>query len=293
MENKIIVRYFYVPVCPESFATLNRLKKLFSDDERFHFESFNLIEDNIQSNYPWFLEEEEVLKTCAGLGDKPLLFVKLFINGEEIKGFPPSPKWLKEVFEKHDLNWIPERYPFSYSGSVERIRWDCEEEKFSVNSYTEGKLLDVSCLCTVHNPFLEQKSYCQCDWEDFEGLKKEFIVSAINREEVVGLIGYYNDEPAGFIEAFSLPLAAKMGFPVSSLNSKGLMITCLSIRTEVKGYGLASRLVRALEDEAREKGYESVEVLAFPDHHNWQPRSFYEKLGFVEVREVGIMRKTL
>ena len=88
----------------------------------------------------------------------------------------------------------------------------------------------------------------------------------------------------------------RLGFPTSSNSSNGIMITCLSVRKEVSGYGVASRLIESMEMQARNRKYESIEVLSFPDKHNWQPESLYRKKGYRKVREISgysIMKKVL
>lgn len=87
-----------------------------------------------------------------------------------------------------------------------------------------------------------------------------------------------------------------MGFPISEFNKDGLMITCLSICTEFSQYGLAKKLVQTLEAEAKSKKFTSVEVLTFPDDHNWQPYTLYEKIGYQEIiryKELAILKKNI
>ncbi|AZR74211.1 hypothetical protein BBF96_12865 [Anoxybacter fermentans] len=105
--------------------------------------------------------------------------------------------------------------------------------------------------------------------------------------KLTGIVAYYQKEPVGFIEAFSLDIASKLGFIVSGINTGGLMITCLSVRTEVSGYGVGSELIRKLEKEAQKKNFKTLEILSFPDSHNWQPLSLYKKQGFKEVKNIG------
>lgn len=286
MSTSIIVRYFYNPVCPETFATLDRLRNVFTDNENVLFETFNMVQDEIQSEYPWFANEEELLETRQGRGEKPLLFGSLFIMGEEIPGFPPSPKHLQQSFEKYGFTWEQEKYPFDYSGKVERHRWKCVDEQFTLENYMACNLKDVSQVCTKHHPYLEPDSFDQEYWKPYEDSKSSFMKLSLEKRDLLGVVAYYNEEPAGFVEAFSLPMAAQLGFSISEITSKGLMVTCLSIRTESMGQGLARQLLQSLEEKAVKSGYDSIEALCFPDEHNWQPVSLYKKLGYQEVRKV-------
>ncbi len=293
--GRIIVRYFYSPICPESFATFKRLQQLFQDDNKYVFESFNTIEDNLVSDLPWFPEEKKIIDTLRGKDGKPIFFGKLFIGGEEIKGFPPSPKSFKEVFSKHGLDWDPDLYKLHY-GSIERKRWKCKQEDFIFKMYNENILLDVSCICTKYHPYLDEKNYKKKEWIKHEKQKVSFLLNKLKDDKLVGIVAYYKQEPAGFVESFSLDVATKLGYPVSELSDNMLMITCLSVRTEVSGYGIASKLIKKLEKEAKRDKYKSIEVISFPDKHNWHPISLYKKLGYKEIKTINdllVLQKSL
>lgn len=120
--SKLIARYFYSPICPESFKTLENLKYLFQNYNEIVFEYFNIEQDSFKSNYPWYPEEMKIINTLKGKEYKPLFFGELFIQGEEIKGFPPSPASLNEAFNKHGVIWNPDLYPFIYK-LVRKKKW--------------------------------------------------------------------------------------------------------------------------------------------------------------------------
>jgi ribosomal protein S18 acetylase RimI-like enzyme len=280
--KKIIVRYFYSPICPESFATFKRLKILFQDENKYIFESFNTAQHNLVSEIPWFPEEKNIIGALEGKDGKPIFFGKLFIEGEEIKGFPPSPKSFKEVFSKHGLKWDPDLYNFNYA-PVERKRWKCKQEDFTFQRYNENILFNVSCICTKHHPYLDEKNYRKKDWIKHEKQKESFLLNKLKENKLIGIIAYYKQEPAGFVEAFPLNVATKLGYPVSELSDNKLMITCLSVRTEVSGYGIGSKMITKLEEEAERDRNKSIEVISFPDEHNWHPISLYRKHGFKEI----------
>ncbi len=296
MSTPLIVRYFYTPICPENFATLDKLQRLFGNDKIFCFEVFNLAQDELQSEYSWFPAEEEILREREENGNRPLLYGTLFFAGKVVPGFPPSPKHLQQSFEENGLTWDPENYSFCYRGQVEREDWKCDRENFVLRKYDVDNLYSVSRLCTHHHPYLSPDSFDENYWQPYEDKKSNFLKKSLSKGEVLGFLAYYQDELAGFIEAFPVSLARKMGFCISNFSSTGLMITCLSVRQEATGYGLASQLVKALEKESSERGYKSIEVLAFPDGHNWQPVSFYTNLGYKEVRSLDsfkILEKSL
>ena len=293
--SKLIARYFYSPICPESFKTIERLKNLFQNYDDIVFEYFNTTENSLESNFSWFPEEMKVINTLEGKEGKSFFFGKLFIQGNEIKGFPPSPKSFREIFNKHDIDWNPDLYSFYYK-SVERTKWDCDQEDFIFQKYNENLSLDICRICTKYHPYLDENEYKKKIWEKHEKKKLSFLHKKLKDDKLVGISVYYKQEPAGFIESFPLDLATKLGYPVSELVDNRLMITCLSIRTEVSGYGIGSKLIKKLGKEAKKKGYKSLEVISFPDEHNWHPVSLYKKLGFKEVKKINklsIMKKSL
>ena len=287
--EKLVVRYFYCPICPESFATLERLQKLFKEyEDRIHFETFNITEGDFKSDYPWSPIEKKIIRY-----QKPLLYGKLFVDGVEIRGFPPSAKLLKELFDELDLEWQSDLYSFDYK-KVDRDAYDCSEG-FKIDKYDETNLTDVCLVCTRHHPYIKPGSYSKERWEVPENKKERFLAEHLNNETLIGYIAYLNNQPVGFVEGFPLEIAEKLGFPIDETDGKGLMITCLTLRKEVKGNGLAKELLQIFEREARDN-YTSIQVLSFPDEHNWQPQSIYQKLGYGEVRKIdglSLMKKEL
>ncbi len=284
--KKIIARYFYSPICSESFASLDRLRRLFHTmEEHVHFEFFNTTEDKIDSKFPWFAKEKELLDTLEGIGTKPLVYGKLFIEGKEILGFPPSKKMLEKVLRDYDIHFPQQAYQITYK-KVDRQQWEILEDRLSITKYDKKSLRDVCLVCTEHNPFLEEREYMKEKWNEHEAGKENYLEDKLQEENVLGFVAYYEDHPVGFIEAFPLKLAAKLGFPVSNIDRNGLMITCLHIRKEVSGHGIASKLIKEINEEARKRNYQSIEVLAFPDKNNWHPISLYQKHGFVSVKDI-------
>lgn len=291
MNSKIIVRYFYAPICPESFAALNRLQKLFAEVENCHFESYDLVQDRIESPFSWFPQEKELLEIREMQGEKPFLYGTLFIEGEEVKGFPPSPKCLREMFSKHNLSWSDDRYNFLYSSRHITHRQKSnripEESKFTYQPYRKSEIKNVCQLCTRHHPYLSSEDYNSNYWSPYEGSKERFLREMLLQDKLYGIIAYYEEDPAGFIEAFPSKLAAKLGYPTTKISKLGVMITCLSIRSEYSGYGLSKKLLHSLEGQVKKAGYEAIEVLAFPDDRQWQPKSLYEKSGYLLDKQVS------
>lgn len=294
--KKIIARYFYSPICPEAFASLNRINNLFLKYQKhIDFKSFNVFDCNFQSVDSWFHEEKELVDSLGENSGYPLLYGKLFIEGNEIKGFPPSKRMISDILKSNGVPFQEDDYRFDY-GAANRGKFDCDIDGFHLKKYDEKNLKDSCIICTKHNPFLKEGTYIPENWAKYENEKVDFLKENLDREDLIGCIEYYGDEPVGFIEGFPLEISRRLGFPISDNNSTGIMITCLSVRKEVSGYGVASRLIEMIEGEARQRKYEVIEVLSFPDKHNWQPESLYRKNGYKKVREINglsIMKKEL
>lgn len=294
--KKIIARYFYAPICPESFASLDRLYDLFLNyKEQVDFESFNVFDCKFESPHSWFPSEEEIIESINENGTYPLLFGKLFIQGNQIKGFPPSKRSISNALQEYDVFFEDEEYKFDYgTTSKEQIR--CDINKIQIKRYEEKLLRDPCIVCTKYNPYLDEKTYLPENWVKYEKLKSNFLKDNLEQGSLIGYIGYYEEMPVGFIEAFPLDISKRLGFPISSKGTDGVMITCLSVRKEASGQGVASSLINYLEKEAKEKKYKSIEVLSFSDGQDWQPKSLYEKKGYKKVKDIGelfIMRKEL
>lgn len=230
--KKIIARYFYAPICPESFASLDRLYNLFVNyKEKVDFESFNVFDCKFESPHSWFPSEEEIIESINENGTYPLLFGKLFIQGNQIKGFPPSKRSISNALQEYDVFFEDEEYKFDYgTTSKEQIR--CDINKIQIKRYEEKLLRDPCIVCTKYNPYLDEKTYLPENWVKYEKLKSNFLKDNLEQGSLIGYIGYYEEMPVGFIEAFPLDISKRLGFPISSKGTDGVMITCLSVRKE-------------------------------------------------------------
>lgn len=294
--KKIIARYFYAPICPESFASLDRLYNLFLDyKEQIDFEAFNVFDCKFESPHSWFQSEEEIIRSINESGTYPLLYGALFIQGNKIKGFPPSKKSISETLEQYGILFEEGDYKFDY-GMKNKEGFKCDVNKIQIKRYEKRILRDTCIICTKYHPYLDEKTYLPENWSKYEQFKSNFMKENLDKGSLIGYIEYYDEVPVGFIEAFPLDISRMLGFPISSKDTNGVMITCLSVRSEMSGQGVASRLIDYLEKEAKQKKYKSIEVLSFPDEHNWQPKSLYEKKGYKKIKEIGelfIMKKEL
>lgn len=282
MEGKLIVRYFYNPICPETFATLERLQLVFESNKSIFFESFNVANEDVQSKEPWFEEEIKLINTLSGSGEVALLYAKLFIDGNEIGGFPPSKNQIREILINKGILIDIEKYTYDYGKYPRRERQICDLSKFRVVSYQQDYQVNNCKICTKHHPYLAEDIYDIPKWQRHEMKKYDYIKKKLNNGEMIGLTAYYEDKPAGFIEAFIKSESIKLGNPTRSKENDTFVITCLSICPEFTQYRLANKLVKELEVSVRRSGFNFIEALCFPDEHNWQPYTLYSKLNYIQ-----------
>ena len=263
-------------------------------EDDVYFECFNTTK-NLDSPFPWFSNEKELIDTFKGIGNKPLTYNKLFIEGKEIQGFPPSKKMIEKELNEYNIRFPKDAYQIYYKEKpIEQ--WTISQDQLFIKKYDNESLKGGCLVCTKHNPFLEESDYMKENWCDYEVAKEKYLKEKLQEENVIGYTAYYGEHPVGIIEAFPLKLAAKLGFPVSDINLNGMMITCMNIRKEVTGNGIASKLIKEINREAKNRNYDSIEVLAFPDDFYWQPISLYKKHGYEAVQKIDhleLMKKCL
>jgi ribosomal protein S18 acetylase RimI-like enzyme len=285
LKGKLVVRYFYNPICPETFATLERLQLVFGNNENIFFESFNVVEEDIKSKKTWFEVERKLINTFIGSGEIPLSYAKLFIDGEEIDGFPPSKNKIKEILIDKEVLIDTEKYTYDYGTCPPRERQDCDSSKFTIVSYKQNYQIDNCKICIKHHPYLTENIYDISKWEKHEIQKHDYIKKKLSNGEMIGLTAYYEDRPAGFIEAFIKCESIRLGYPTKSKDNDTFVITCLSICPEFSQYRLANKLIKELEVSVKSSDFKYIEALCFPDEHNWQPYTLYSKLNYIQEVE--------
>jgi ribosomal protein S18 acetylase RimI-like enzyme len=294
MKEKIIARYFFTPFCPESYATEEKLRIFFEKISEIHFETFNCEEGNYFSKYNFFELEKKLIDTFYRKNDEPLLFGKLFINGQLIPGFPPSSKHLKNILVDNKVNFDESKYIFDYSSKIEKANIIFDKKNLIIKKVEEEEIKDVSKLCTLFHPYLNQKDYKKEYWGKFENRKNDFLRKSILNKNALAFLAYFQNEPVGFIEAYSLEKSVKYGFPVhleeNVLLKDSFMIVCLSIRKEFEGNNIASRLLEKFISFSSENKIKNLQVLSFPQNFNWHPENIYKKYGFKEVKVINKLK---
>jgi len=272
------------------------MNTLFIDiKDKIIFESFNVFERAFVSKYPFFNSELMLINTIDGKGDTSLLYGKLFIEGQEIEGFPPLMSKIVKILKTYNIVLKNEDSSPVIIDNPEIKTEDYNKDKIIYKIYSSDNLIDSCLLCTKYHPALCNKKYDNNDWKKYEKLKEEFVKISLNNQNVIGFIAYYEKEPIGFIEAFSLNISRKLGFLTTSEQIDAMMITCLSIRKEFNGLRVGSNLIENLENEAKNRNYKSIEVYTFLDEHKWQPKTLYLKRGYKVVNEVNsnLLKKEL
>ena len=281
--SKIKANYYYVPICPESFATLDRLTIFFSNvAEQVEFESINIAKQDY-NQLSVSGEESEFLKSLS-LNELSLSYGKLFINNTMIKGFPPSSSQIEKILRELsvDANYklIETHYNLSSNEKLVNFGDMKTVQTNAKNCYDHCK------ICTKYSRYIDDDNYLNVDWEKYESKKVKQLLDSISEDELIGYVEYSNDNPVGMIEGYSSKIASKYGFPVTG-NINSCMITCLHIRQEAEGNGIAKKLINSFLNAAKEKGFVTVEVVAYPGITKWQPIDLYKKMNFMETKKVG------
>ena len=283
--EKIFARYYYVPICTESFASLDRLRNFFSHiDDKVQFDVINYFTDEIELNDSFNDCEMRFIKSVQ-TNQALLMYGKLFINDIEVLGFPPSRNQIEEILTNLNLKANYEELKAFYNAPINN-KTDFDKQLFCTTKFDEDNCFDACLICTKFSRYLNKENYSKINWEKYELQKSNHLIRSYRSNDVIGFIEYHNNIPVGFIEGYSTKNASKYGFIVTD-DSNGCMITCLHIREEAKGYGISKKLISEFLNEAKEKGFKTVEVIAFQDNMNWQPIGLYTKMNFVEQKKIG------
>jgi GNAT superfamily N-acetyltransferase len=122
--------------------------------------------------------------------------------------------------------------------------------------------------------------------------RKDFYLYLIKVFGTFGFLATQNDAVLAFITFFPKAIARRIGYYTSTSDEhldKTLIVGCLFVPKQLRGKGLATRLIRAVVDHAKENGYSKIEVTTIPKElgHGWEWWAKYpfEKLGFEMEQE--------
>jgi hypothetical protein len=196
-----IARYFFNPGCPESYATLDKLARLFHGQPVI-FESYNVLQDSLASANPFSAAEKKLLAVLEGGEGTPLMYGKLFLDGEEVSGFPPAPEPLRRRLTALGLPFEASRYPFSYGASPARTPGP--GGALRLEPYRAANLDALARLCTAHHPYLAPEDYREAEWRPYEERRKSYVRGLLDSGEIIGVIAFAGPDEAGFVEGPSL-----------------------------------------------------------------------------------------
>lgn len=97
------------------------------------FQAFSVLDCNFQSVLSCFPREKELIDSISGSGGYPLLYEKLYIQGNEIKGFPPSKKMISDILKDHGVSIVEDNYQFNY-GATDRKNQQCDRNKLHIKN---------------------------------------------------------------------------------------------------------------------------------------------------------------
>jgi len=280
--NKVRVNYYYVPICTESFATLDRLKKFFKSVKDINFQHFDISEVK-REDLPVGASGEKTFLDDLYANKAALIYGKLYINDQVIPGFPPSSQVIKETLRDLCLEGDGDLLKAYYNGPENKSI--LIHKNFKTRAINKENSKDLCLLCTKYSRYISEENYKKTNWSIYENHKSDHLKICIDKNEVIAFIEYLDGEPVGFIEGYSCKKAASYGFPVDDLK-QGSMITCLHLREEIKGQGISKKLIKKFTEASKNLAYESVEILAFPNEMNWQPIALYEKMNFKAVKTI-------
>lgn len=92
------------------------------------------------------------------------------------------------MFSEHNLSWKSENYSFHYNSNVNRNRFSCKNEDFSIERRSPERAYDSCYLCTIHHPFLNASDYIKEEWRFAEEAKAMFMEKAYEEGQLLSFI---------------------------------------------------------------------------------------------------------
>jgi GNAT superfamily N-acetyltransferase len=194
-------------------------------------------------------------------------------------------------------------YPLQMEESPETLQFKEEQievENASVRPITtkniEEGLEGVGVTDDAGKPFclacLTPSKMGEGDSRYVQTKRKDFYLHLIKVIGTFGFLATQNDAVLAFITFFPKTIARRIGYYTSTSDEgldKTLTVGCLFVPKQLRGKGLATKLIRAVIDYARENGYSKIEVTAIPKELNygweWWAKYPFEKLGFQMEQE--------
>jgi GNAT superfamily N-acetyltransferase len=151
--------------------------------------------------------------------------------------------------------------------------------------------------------------YCWCmAWRDMPQRSEasneqrcDNMLGRIDSGEPVGILGYVDSEPVAWVSIAPRETYRPLGGPEAADGERVWSLACMYMRRQLRGQGLAHKLIAAAVARARRKGATAVEAYPVaPDSPSYRFMGFvpaFEAAGFVETGMAGsrrhVMRLTL
>ena len=158
------------------------------------------------------------------------------------------------------------------------------------------------CMCYHWNEALDNKKGWGCSKSD-AAYNRKYAVKFIKKGTMQGYLAYYDGKVAGWCNANDKQVYDSVNFNLpwedSEKGKKIKSVTCFCIAPDLRGKGIASRLLEKVCSDAADDGYEYIEAYPFSDNGNnayHGPISMYEKNGFTARGNINgciVFRKTL
>ena len=158
------------------------------------------------------------------------------------------------------------------------------------------------CMCYHWSKALERKKGWDCSKSDAP-YNRACAVRCIEKRTMQGYLAYCEGKVVGWCNANDKQAYSNVNFTLpwdkSEKGKKIKSVVCFCIAPDLRGKGIASRLLEKVCSDAASDGYEYVE--AYPFHHNGNnayhgPTAMYEKNGFMacgDANGCAIFRKYL
>lgn len=131
--------------------------------------------------------------------------------------------------------------------------------------------------------------------------RRKAMLGRIDQGTPVGLVGYLDGEPVGWVSIAPRDTYRTLGGPEAQEGENIWSIVCMYTRRALRGQGLAHGMIDAAVRYARAEGATAVEAYPVdPDSPSYRHMGFipaYEQAGFSEIGRAGtrrhVMRLTL
>lgn len=181
-----------------------------------------------------------------------------------------------EVVASPELNW---------NGDIPTIdHWELEVKPLTMELLDEG-LNGPGAFCL--GPL--QKGQV---WTELRRMRRELFAEVVRRIGCFGLTVQWQGLTLGFINFLPKDEARRAGYYTARQDegmAQTLVVSCLYIPGELRGEGLATRLIAEMKKIAPGMGFNRIEVAAthrfFDEEYTWWSKDPFMKAGFTHIED--------